>query len=471
MADGQAFLPKLESALEAKRAHLDRTELPRLKESWKLFQIAFHGIGSVLLKKGIIHEDPYKYELKIAEVNNPSEGPFAESERIDQMSVRISQFEAYVEFLNNYYQFDCDFITLGRIKRLLGLVKYFNFTQFTDTNTSPNTRILAELCNAVRKGSDQMSAGIIGEAIGQLERATRDILAVLKTLSEFQREAYKLEVRELVLPGLGLDAALVATRREDATRKIKQKFAEVAGDRPFYPELVDEILNEDFGADHEALVAAIFAKLAVVEEKKTEKGQAKSYKVILLEGIRILAGTSSQLEDAIIKLSENSAFIEAQNKGFLSQLAKMFKRLFSPGERGLHYEVDIVESVTGERKTESIDFPAFVEEGTRKARLLASLLQRQGPTMKRLDGAPDDHVFKFLERNIEELQRIVKRLNAIEDHLRAIFPAAEKTRFKGIKSDITTIKNCIIKANQKKHEYHAQKEEEEQLRRLGVNSD
>lgn len=471
MAEEQPFVHRLESALEAKRASLERNELSRLKEACKLFQVSFHGISSVLLKKGVIHEDPYKYELKISEIQNPPDEAFLESERGEQMSLRISQFEAYVDFLNNYYQFDTEFLSIGRIKRLLAFVKYFNFTSFQETSTAPSTRGLAELVGLVRKGNDAMSSGILSETVGQLDRTTRDILAILKTLSEFQREAYKLEVRSLVMPGLAVDEQLAMQRRDEALRKFKAKFAEVAGDMPFYPELVGEVLDEEFGPDGQNRREELIRKLAVVEEKKTAKQQSKSYKNVLMEGIRILAGAGTQLEDSVVKLSSNSAIIQSAERGLMVQVRKMIRRLFAGGEGTLVYDVPFVDPVTGEKKSEPVEFVSFVEEGTRKARLLSSLLQRNGPTIKRLEAAPDDHVYKFLERNIEELQRIIRKLNALDDHFKAIFPVEEKAKFRGVKSEITTIKNCIIKANQKKHEFHAQVEEEEQLRRLGVRSD
>ncbi|HUX39284.1 MAG TPA: hypothetical protein VMV44_15395 [Rectinemataceae bacterium] len=471
MAEEQTFVHRLESALEAKRASLERNELAKLKESWKLFQAAFHGISNVLLKKGVIHEDPYKYEMKISDVQNPPDAPFLESERAEQMSLRISQFEAYVEFLINYYQFDTDFLSIGRIKRLLAFVKYFNFTSFQETSTAPSTRGLAELVGLVRRGNDPMSGGILSESVGQLERSTRDILSALKALSEFQREAYKLEVRSLVMPGLAIEAAFGMQHREEAMRKVKAKFAEVAGDRPFFPELVSEILDEDCAPDGQSRREEILRKFAVSEEKKAAKVQTRSYKSVVIEGIRILAGAGTQLEDSVLKLSSNSSVIESAERGFMQQLRKAIRKLFGRGEGKLVYEVAVVDALTGEKKSESIDFGAFIEEGTRKARLLSSLLQRNGPTMKRLETAEDDHVFKFLERNIEELQRLIRRLNALDDHFKSIFPTEEKAKFRGIKSEITTIKNCIIKANQKKHEFHAQVEEEEQLRRLGVRSD
>jgi hypothetical protein len=42
---------------------------------------------------------------------------------------------------------------------------------------------------------------------------------------------------------------------------------------------------------------------------------------------------------------------------------------------------------------------------------------------------------------------------------------------RGIKLEITAIKNSVVKANQKRHEYVSQKEEIEQLKKLGVQPD
>jgi hypothetical protein len=44
----------------------------------------------------------------------------------------------------------------------------------------------------------------------------------------------------------------------------------------------------------------------------------------------------------------------------------------------------------------------------------------------------------------------------------------DRDKIRGIKPELGTIKNAILRANSKRHEYSAQKEEEEQLKRLGV---
>ncbi len=468
MEDSQSFAQRLEACLDARRDKLDRNELPKLREYFKLFQAAFQGLKSVLYKKGVLHDDPYKYELKISEVQNPPESPFSESEKLDQISLRVSQFEAYLDFLNNYYQFSCDFLTMGRIKRLLGLVKYFNFQQFTETSTQPNTRALAEIAGMVKKGTDQLSAGLIAESSLQLERATRDILAVLKELTEYHRERYKLDLRQIVLVGLNLDADSAIGRRDEAMKLIKKKFGEVAGELPFYPELVEEVLNEDYSSDGPTLREKLLAKLAVAEEKKDAEIKEKSYRGLLMDGARALAGAAWSIDAAATKLGEDSALLQSLEQGLGARLRRIIRRIFSPDDRGLEYEIVFVDQLSGKRTTESLDFNRFIDEAGRKSRLLASLSQRGGAPLKRLEAMTEEQLYQFLQRHIEEVQRMHRTFGALEDFFRTNLPEAMKPRMKSVRVEMTTIKGAIIKANQKRHEYVAQREESEQLKRLGI---
>ncbi|MFA6508087.1 MAG: hypothetical protein WCT14_18435, partial [Treponemataceae bacterium] len=68
MDDTLTFQNTLADMLEKRREWLDRTEMPRLKEEFRLLQSAFTGLYNVLMKKGILHEDPYKNEAKIGDV-------------------------------------------------------------------------------------------------------------------------------------------------------------------------------------------------------------------------------------------------------------------------------------------------------------------------------------------------------------------------------------------------------------------
>jgi hypothetical protein len=468
MEDSQTFAQQLEARLDAQRDKLDRSELAKLKDAFKLFQSAFVGMIAILHKKGVLSDDPYKYDLKISDVTTPSERPFAESEKADQMSVRVSQFEAYLDFLNNYYQFSCDFLTMNRIKRILALVKYFNWNQFTETSTQLNTRALAEIAGLVKKGTDELSAGLIADAVNQLDKASREILGLLKTLTEYHKERYKLEVRQIVMPGLAMDADLAIGKREEAIKAIKRKFAEVASERPFYTELVEEILLEDYSSDGPSLREELLRRFAVVEEKKTANVQEKSFKSVIIEGTKALASASFALEEALSKLQDDSALLSTIDQGLGARLKRMIRKLFSPEDKGLVYQVEFPDPVTGAKSVESLDFGKFVDDTGKKARFLSSLIQRGGSSSKRFEGMNDEQAYNFLQRNIEEIQRTLRILAALEEFFKAETPEELKVRVKLVRTEITTIKGAVIKANQKKHEYVAQREEQEQMRRLGI---
>ncbi len=462
----------LEERLLAKAETLDRVELPKLKEAFKLFQTAFQGIHTVLLRKGVIQTDPYKFDLKISEVQTPPESPFAESDKIEQISIRLSQFDSYLDFLNGYYQFSVDFLTMGRVKRLINLTKYFNFLQFSETSTQLNTRCFAEIVGLVRKGTDPLSTGIIGEGLLSLERTSREIFQILKSLTLYHKERYKLDIRQLVLAGLPLNRERVITHRDEVIRTVKKKFAETMGDRPFYSELVEEVLSEDHSSDGPNLRDDILAQLQVKEEKKTDTAQARNFKAIVLDGARVLAGAGYQLEEAIRKLRENSLLLENQNRTFLGQMRKMIRRLFNPTEDNVVYQVEYSDPITAEHRREEIDFTQLSEEVARRGRVLSSMMARNSQSWQRVASAPEEQAYRFLEKGLEDIQRYYRRLSALDEHFKnEITDPESKPKVRGIKVELATLKTSIIKANQKKHEYVAQKEEIEQMRRLGIRAE
>ncbi|MBN2873454.1 MAG: hypothetical protein JXM71_00030 [Spirochaetales bacterium] len=465
----EAYEDRLERALAAKIDRMDGTELKQLRDDFKLFQSAFQAIYNVLLKKGLIHEDPYKYDLKISEVGIPPESPFAESEKIDQMCIRLSQFESFLDFLNNYYQFSVDFLSMGRIKRLASLTKYFSFTQFTENSPHMNTRYFAEIASLVRKGSDPLSTGIINEGLLQLEKTSRKIFQTLKDLTLIHKERYKLEVRRMAIIPLRLDRTAVVTHQEDALRKIRQKFAETNGDTPFYPELVAEALKEDFSSDGEGLRDEILKKLEVSQENSQDKSVEKNFKSIIVDGARVLIGVGFQLEDAVRKLEENQALLDSLDHSFMTKLKRALREML--GKQGEHiiHEVEYLDPVSSTRKNESIDFTEFCSSASKRAQSLISMVSKTGAAFKRMESSTEDLIYKFLSKSIEELQAFHRKLVALDEFYQGALEDTElKARVRSIKMELSSLKNALIKANQKRHEYIAQKEELEQMKRLGI---
>lgn len=471
MKSTDTYVGQLGAALDAKIKNLDAEALPQLKEQFKIVQSAFQGIQNVLLKKGLIHDDPYRFDMKFSEVSNPPEGAFIDSERIDQMSIRVSQYAAQVDLLVNYYQFTFEFLTMDRVKRLLGLIHYFSFTQLSANSTNINTRVFTEMVDQIRKGSDALSSGVMNDAVIHLDKASKAILQSLKDLTVCHKESLKHELRDTVLPLLGLEREYAVSHKDEVVRQIKRKFSELYSGRPFYAELAAEILAEDFSQDSDALRRGVLKELEVKSEAKKETKQVRNYRLILMEGIRIVSSISLQLSDAERKLGENSALLESERDTFWEKMKRTMKSLFGRSDEALVYEIDFTDPVTTAQRSERLDFNAFCGEIQKKSRLYASLSSRSGSAYQRLEAATEDQAFSFLEKNIEELQVLLRRLAALEVFFKSEVKPEERARLHGTKLEIEGLKNTLIKANQKKHEYVAQREELEQMKRLGIKLD
>jgi hypothetical protein len=453
----------LSHALDARREWLEKTELGRLKEEFRAFHTAFAALYNLFLKKGLINEDPYKNEVKMGgEIEIPETGPFNDADRKDELSIRLSHYDNQLDFLVNFYQFSIDYLSLDKIKRILSLVKYVDWTRLIDSSAPPNTRAAGELVNQAKTGADQLSMSIIGESLTNLTRATGNILKYLKELSDFDREAYKLEVRNKI-------SAAMPAGDASALSQIKKKFAALMPGKPFYPDLVDEILKEDYSKAGPGLRENILKQLAVPENKPKIVKPAVSFKSILIEGLNAIGSVAVTLTEIGPKLEENKILLESQRNGFWDKLRQLMQQIMNKEPEPVIYEVEYLDPIKGIPVREEVNFNTFRSDMDRKTRILLTLGSR-GAAVARLEAMDEPQLLGLLEKNIREVQSLHKILSALDEFFKAKTGKESRERVKGIKPELATIKNAIVKANQKRHEYSAQKEEEEQLRRLGINS-
>ncbi len=471
MNGSDGYAGQLSEALDAKIRQMDGEALPQLKEHFKIMLAAFQGIHSLLLKKGIIHDDPYRFDSRYSEVNTPPEGSFTDAEKTEQMSIRISQFMGQLDFLTNYYQFSIDFLNMDRVKRLIALTRYFNFSQVTVNSTSINTRFFAEMIDLIRKGSDQLSSGVINDSLLHLERSSKSIMLILKDLTTCHKEILKREYREQVLGIINLEREHVVTHQEEVLRQIKRKFSEIFPGKQFFSELAVEVLKEDYSQESAALRATILADLHVKSETKKNAKVEQNFRLTLLEALRVLSSISLQLDDCDRKLEENSSLLEAERNTFWEKVKKAMRAMFNRIDKSVIYEVDFTDPVTTAQRTEKLDFTAFRGELQKKSKLYSSLNPRSGNLYQRMEASPEEQLYSFVEKNIEELQIVMRRLQALDLFFRSEVQKENRSRLHGIKLEMEGLKNTIIKANQKKHEYVAQHEELEQMKRLGIKTE
>jgi len=139
------------------------------------------------------------------------------------------------------------------------------------------------------------------------------------------------------MPGLHMNADLAIGRRDEATKAIKRKFAEVASEKPYYNELVEEVLQEDFSSDGPALREALLQRFAVAEEKKADPAQEKSFKGVIVDGVRSLSAASFAFEGAVSKLSDDSSLLSSLDQG----LAVHLRRIDQPLRREARVMIDL----------------------------------------------------------------------------------------------------------------------------------
>ena len=461
------FVIDLEKAIEAQRDYLDKERLPKIRELFRTFHANFMSMYNVLLKKGQIGEDPYKADTKISEVQAPPATPFLENERNEKMSIRLSQFESQLDFLNNYYQFSAEFLTMKRLKGITELINYIQWPKLSENSTNINTRVTAELVNKVRQGTDPLSANIMNDAVTQLSKITVQLLTHFKELTAFQREFYKREVRERVLHKISVPEGSPGERHEAASRQIKRAFAEEMSDEPYYPELIDEILQEEYSEGASQLQAELLKRLyPQIMEKKEEK--KVDYKEILLDAIRQLSSSSLHLDKTIQKLNDSLMLVKQKKIGFREKFRKWLKSLVQKKDEANILIIEVFDERTAISKNVKLNFDQFVQGMSKSAKILSVLSSKVSSTYMRLENADDDKVFEFLSNQIVELEKTLNMLPALDVYFKSEVPRESRGRMKGIKLEINAIKNILVKVKQKRHEYVAKKEEEEQLKKLGI---
>lgn len=467
MEETADFFQSLETALQNYRASLEQKELRELKEEFRFFHNSFQSLYEVLLTKGLLNQDPYKHEHKISEVSAPPAGPMKESEKKDVISQRLSLYDSVLEFLNNYYQFDLDYINLVRIRDLAGMVNYIRWNSFTETSANLNTRVLAEITKRMPANQDDLSSSILKDSIRQLEKRGKLILSILKKISTFQKERYKYEFRLQLFNSLKLKPESIENRREDVLKAIKARFPKHLPDTPYYPELIEEVLNESAGMDMEQNRQEVFKRLKV-EQKKEQQKAITSYKPVLLEACRILSSGTTPIEQCVSKLSYNAGILDNRQYTFGEKFKRWFFELVQKDQDKRIFEIEYFDPQTAASRTVRLNFDKFLEDLEKKSRILGALGNRMSTTYQKLEQGSEDQIFKLLTVTIEELQGFLLRLPALDTYLKSEVPRAQRPMVKGIKIEIGALKNAVIKANQKKHEYVAQKEEQEQLKKLGI---
>jgi len=461
MADSAApgYIDMLSQALQARKDWLEREELTKLKEELRIFQISYSVLYNMFLKKKLINEDPYKQESKISDLEIPDTGPFNEAKKREQISLRLASYDSQLDFLVNFYQFGVDFLNVERIRRIVGLVRFIDWMNLTPDSQANNTKVVAEIVNNSKSGGDALTLSIIGESLTKLPKCTTTIMGILRALSVYHKETYKLNVRKAI-PGLQAQEANAAN--------IKKKMGSAMPGSVFYQEYIDELIKEDFSKDGPALRESVLKSLMITDEKPKAAKPKIDYKAMILSGITAIGNAATVMNEIIQKIDENEEVLADQKKGFWEKLRQLIRTMMHAEPEEVFYDLLFVDQSTGVQKKETTNLHQFRSDLERKTRILAGM-GAQGSVMAKLKAMNEEQCTAYLERTIRDVQNYHRILTALDDYFKSNISQSERARIKGIKPELASIKNCIVRANQLRAEYTAAKEEEEQMKRLGIN--
>jgi hypothetical protein len=471
MARDQEFLSRLAEALESRAEQLRAEELPELKERFRSLHASYKSIHNVLLRKGLVHEDPYKYEQHVSDIEIPPEKPFLDSERDEQMTIRLSRYENILDYINSYYDFSLEALDLKELKKMVKLVRYIDWRKVTDTSGSFTTRYLAEFINKLQRGADPLSTDIVKDAQDQLAKHSKRILEILKHVTTYQKEFYKFRVRNEVLPDANMPDRLTDINRQQVLQRIKRSFAHNIKGEPFLSDLINEILEEDYGDQSSQLRKDLLSNLEVQKEETKKKKKENKLKPILLESARVMAGSSRSLDQAAKKLEDNCAVLENRKLTFTEVLKQVVKRMFGGSEENRVFTIEYVDEATSARQTEELQFDTFLQRVNRKARIYAGIMSRGGQAYKKLEATEEERILEFINKDLAELARILKRFESLQTFFRSEVPRDQRQQLRDIEPEVATIKEQMAQAKKKRHQYVSKMEEMEQLKKLGIDTE
>ena len=465
------FNEELKLIVEQRIQYLDSDLLVKTKESFKLFFHAYNAVFQLLLKKALIKEDPYKHEYKITEISMPSTTAFSESDKEAEMGIRLSFYNTQLEYVYSHYLFTCDYLSNKRIKLLKNLLSYIDWDLVSETSENLITRIIAVMLRKIRQGSDQIAISLINTSATQISSTKKILFTNLDAVRDIHNESYKLLVRQKIIENPNISKYASSNSADSTLSVIKKKFSDSLVDQPFLPELIKEILDEEFSPDSPIVKKTLMAKLSAFKnelQQRKEKTMVKKQPSInmLLNAALSICTVSGHIKAVIGKLESNFEILsQPQGSAFMKWLQKT---LNANKKQSKIFDIEYLDDNSGIKKMERLDANVIMQK---YQALLPGLNSEKVKSDFSAIGALEErekYLTSYVDDYNKKLRSFIQQVDGIDKYTKN---AAKKQKIpqnqiKGSLVEINTIKNTIIKSKQQYHEYIAGKEEYNQLKSL-----
>lgn len=471
MAESLNFTDKLKDALKAKSDWLNAESLPKMLEHYRLLHACVKNIYETLIKRSLITPDPYKLEIKISEISSPDDSHFVESERPIVMGSRFSNYESMLDYVCTYVKFSTEYITIPQIKKMIDLNNAFQWHNMTLNNSRTNSRAMATLIQEVRHSAPQLTVSMINDSITKSAKAIAEINDILKDLMLFQREAYKVQIRHDVIEHPKFNREKAGNSQADEIAEIKKNLSSISGKMPYYTELIQEIAAEDLAADRQKLQEQTLMRLAIAVKTEKNKKVSVDYKQYLLECLHILSGLGELYSTISDKIQSNVNIIENQKNTLFHKIAVALRKLFNLSEPPLVYDFIIVDQKKDTKTHRNVDMIFFISSLVKKSSFFMPLANLHGPEFSKIKKYSEQNILDYLNKSLTENQEILTLLAAADEFFKQNVEPHDRSKIKGLKIDLISVKNIIVKAIQKRSEYVGYIEEQEQMQKLGITNE
>lgn len=464
-----SFEDTLLAAIDEKTDWFNRNVLQQMQDNYRLHLTCVTNIISTLVKKSLVNDDPYKHDKKISDIVPPSDAEFAETDRANMLGTRLSDYESMVDFICNYYNFTVEAITLDKIKKMNELNNTFNWDSLVPNAPKQNTRALCGVITELKNSGDSLTINLMNDNLSKAKSSIKAVALSLRQVADFQREVFKAKIRREILRNPQCNREKAYESPEAFIAEVKRLFPSLIGKKPYYSDLIDELIKEEIGSETEKRRADLMNKLKIAVPAAQKKKEIKiDTREMIMEATRVLGTTNEQLSAIYEKFHNNYELLESTDVTLGQKIARFFRNMLGLKDPPVDYEVIVHDTVTGVQHKELIHFVQFMENLKKRSELYLSFSTKISAGYSKMLSKDEEQILKFLNKNLGEMNTIFEQMTALDVFFKESAPFEIKSKIKGIKMELTTLKNILIKANQLRAEYTSYIEEREQMKKLGI---
>ncbi len=466
----QDFNEKVIAAVESKVNWYNTSQLPKVQDDYRMHLVCVNNIIDTLVRRSLIVPDPYKKDKKISSVVPPEDTPFNDNERASKLGIRLSDYQSMLEFICNYMKFAVEHLNTEKIRKLLEFNATFNWANLSINSAKVNTRALAIALAEARNNTQGLQVAMLNDNLAKGRQALDEINTILKPLSDFQKERYKGDVRKNVICNEQFDKSKMQSEGTFVA-EIKRLFSTCMPKRPFAVELINEIVAEELSPEKDELQKKVLAKLQFEEKKKVVKDASVDTHEMLMDAVRVIGGTAEQYANVLNKFQGNHSILQMENNTLGTKIKRVFRKAFGIDEPPVFYTITLVDKTTNARRHEKVNFSDFSANLAKRVKYYQGLAVKNSPVYAKLNAQAEKTILEFVEKQLVDCGRLHVALGALDDFFKNAVHGADRAKVKGIKMELSTIKNLMIKTNQIKSEYCAYIEEQEQMKKLGLKNE